>query len=75
MSVIETVDALAESQKVRLFDIYALGPFLLYAATRKAPLGRWTKRTLFVAGVMTIVYNWKRYRSLEATLKEAIQNV
>lgn len=74
-SGLSTMDSLAASQKVRLFDIYALGPVLLYAATRKAPLGRWTKRTLFVAGIMTIVYNWKRYRTVEQDLKKAVQNV
>jgi hypothetical protein len=68
-------DELAASQKVRLFDIYALGPALIYAATRKAPLGRWTKRTLFIAGVMTIVYNWKRYRSIKTDLEKAVANV
>lgn len=74
-SSLNTFDALAASQKVRLFDIYALGPVLLYAATRKAPLGRWTKRTLFVAGIMTIVYNWKRYRSIKTDLEKAVNNV
>ncbi len=79
MSAIESsltdFDALAASQKVRLFDIYALGPVLLYAATRKAPLGRWTKRTLFVAGIMTIVYNWKRYRSIKTDFEKVVNNV
>jgi hypothetical protein len=69
-SAMNEVDSLAATQKVRLFDVYALGPVLLYAATRKAPLGRWTKRTLFVAGVMTIVYNWKRYRTIKQDLEK-----
>jgi hypothetical protein len=68
------IDELAASQKIRLFDIYALGPVLIYAATRKTPLGRWTKRTLFVAGIMTIVYNWKKYRTIDADLKKAVQD-
>ena len=74
-SSVAEMDALAATQKVRLFDIYALGPVLLFAATRTKPLGRWTRRTLFVAGVMTIVYNWKKYRTVETDLKKAIQNV
>lgn len=69
------MDTLAAAQRVRLFDVYALGPVLLYAATRKAPLGRWTKRTLFVAGVMSIVYNWSKYRSISADLKKALPHV
>lgn len=74
-SGLSTMDTLAATQKVRLFDIYALGPILLYAATRKEKLGPWTKRTIFVAGVMTIVYNWKKYRTIEADLKTAVANV
>lgn len=69
------IDELAASQKVRLFDIYALGPVLIYAATRKEKLGRWTKRSLFVAGVMTIVYNWHRYRTIKNDLTKALENV
>ncbi len=79
MSIVDTalteMDTLAATQRVRLFDIYALGPVLLYAATRKAPLGRWTKRTLFIAGVMTIVYNWSKYRTIKTDLQKAVQSV
>lgn len=74
-SELTALDTLAASQKVRLFDVYALGPVLLYAATRKAPLGRWTKRALFTAGIMTIVYNWSKYRTIKQDLERAVNNV
>lgn len=70
MSAIENFDALAAAQPVRKFDIYALGPLMLYAATRKSKLGPWTRRSLFVAGCMTIVYNWKAYREASNVLKQ-----
>lgn len=73
-SPLQTIDELAATQKVRPFDTYALGPLLLFVATRKAPLGRWTKRTLFVAGIMNIVYNWSKYRTIKADLENVIQN-
>lgn len=72
-SLLTSFDELAATQKVRLFDVYFLGPFLLYASTRKGPLGNWSRRTLFVAGCMTVVYNWKRYRTIEADLKKAAE--
>lgn len=75
MSAIETFDSLAAAQKPRTFDSYVLGPFLIWAAFQKKPLGRWTRKTLFVAGAMTIVYNWKKYRNLPATVSEASKNV
>lgn len=68
MSVIEsglsTVDALAAATPPRRFDEYILGPFLIWAALQKKPLGKWTRKTLFVAGAFTVIYNWKKYRSL-----------
>lgn len=73
MSIYDTFDDLAKAQKVRLFDVYLLGPFLLYAATRKAPLGQWTKRTLFVAGCMTVIYNWRRYKTVKQDLASAVK--
>ena len=66
---------LANEQKVRVFDIYALGPLLIYAALQKKPLGTWTRRSLFVAGVFTLIYNYKKYQSLVPDLKKEIQNV
>lgn len=64
------IDALLKEQKVRAFDIYALGPFLIWYAMRSKSMGRWSRRTLFVAGVYTVIYNWKAYRALEAKAKE-----
>ena len=75
MSVYDSFDELAKTQKVRLFDIYFLGPFLLFASTRKGPLGRWSKRTLFVAGCMTVVYNWQKYKTIKSDLTEEVKRV
>lgn len=69
MPILDQIDTLASEQPRRKFDIYALGPFMLYAATRKKALGPWARRTLFVAGIMTIVYNWKAYREAVDVLK------
>ncbi len=70
MSVIESglqeIDALAANQTPRTFDSYLLGPFLIWASLQKKPLGRWTRKALFTAGAMTIVYNWKKYRTFGA---------
>lgn len=75
MSVYESFDTLAKTQKIRLFDIYFLGPFLLYAATRKGPLSKWSKRTLFVGGCMTVVYNWSKYRTVKEDLTKGLKDV
>lgn len=73
-TILQNVDTLAKEQKVRTFDIYALGPFLLYVATRKGALGAWSRRTLFVAGCMTIVYNWNKYKTMKTDLESALKD-
>lgn len=75
MSIIDDMDQITKDQKVRAFDIYALGPFLIWASLQKKALGPWSRKTLFVAGAMTLVYNWKRYRTMNADLKKAISDV
>ena len=63
------LDPLFAAQKVRLFDTYALGPFLIWYAMKSKGLGKWSRRTLFTAGIYTVIYNWKSYRAAEATLE------
>lgn len=62
------LDATLKSQKVRAFDVYALGPFMLWYAMKSKGMGSWPRRTLFVAGVMTIVYNWGNYRKVQESI-------
>lgn len=61
-----------KSQPVRAFDIYALGPFLVWAAMQKKPLGKWTRRVLFTAGVYTVIYNWKNYMEVKKMVEGRI---
>ena len=67
--ILARIESLAKSQKVRLFDIYALGPFLIYAALAKKP-GRWTRRMLLTSGIMTIAYNLGNYMNIKKELAE-----
>lgn len=64
----ETLDQLFAAQKVRLFDTYALGPFLIWYAMKSKSMDKWSRRTLFTAGIYTIIYNWKSYRDAEGYL-------
>lgn len=47
-------------QKVRLLDVFAIGPFLIYAGTRKE-LPNWVRSGLFIVGIGTIIYNGQNY--------------
>ena len=66
-------DELGKAQSVRLYDVFLLGPFMIWAATQSKPLPRWAKATLFVSGVATIIYNLNNYGRVEAVLQEQIR--
>lgn len=52
-----------KSQTVRLVDVFALGPFMVWAASRSS-LPPWARSVLALSGVATIVYNAHNYREL-----------
>lgn len=72
------LDSLLKSQKVRLFDTFALGPFMIWYAVKSKGMGSWSRRALFVSGCMTIVYNYDNYRKAKAWIetegKDALEN-
>ncbi len=69
------LDQLFASQKARLFDTYALGPFLIWYAMKSKSMGKWSRRTLFTAGIYTVIYNWKNYRAAQDYLATQAQAV
>jgi hypothetical protein len=49
-----------KTQTVRLFDVFILGPFMIWAGTQlKNDIAR---TAMIAAGAGTIVYNWQNYR-------------
>lgn len=77
MAPMTTLEAALENQKPRLFDMFALGPFMLWYALKsgKRTMGPWSRRALFVSGAMTIVYNWKNYQNIQAILTDKVNQV
>jgi len=58
-----------KTQAVRILDVIAFGPLMMYAATtRRIP--QWARTSLFIIGIGTIIYNWKNYRTVERITKE-----
>ena len=52
-----------KSQQVRLFDIWVLGPAMMYIASARR-LSQLQRVALFAAGAGTILYNWRNYAEL-----------
>ena len=69
MDILDNLETAMKSQKVRFFDIYALGPFMLWYSWKSKGMGSWPRRVLFVSGVYTVLYNLKNYRSIKADLE------
>ena len=46
-----------KGQLVRVFDVVALGPFMVGAGARAARLPTWARIALIAAGVGTVAYN------------------
>lgn len=49
-----------KSQRVRLLDVFLLGPFLMWAATRPT-LGATARQVLWWSGFATVLYNGANY--------------
>lgn len=58
---------MAKAQDIRLWDVYVLGPFLIWAASR-ALLPPWARTAMIAAGVGTVLYNAHTYMQ-EAELR------
>jgi len=50
-----------KSQSMRLFDIFFLGPFMLWYATQSRSMPDWARLILGVSGVTTTLYNGRNY--------------
>lgn len=69
MPTLDELDSILKSQKVRAFDVYALGPFMMWYAVRSKGMGPWSRRALFISGFMTMVYNYENYKRMKAWLE------
>ncbi len=53
-----------KSQGVRLVDVLLLGPFMIWAGSKKKLPG-WARAALLAAGVATVLYNLKNYQRIQ----------
>jgi len=56
----ESVKEYQKSQNIRLLDVFAIGPMMIYAGTFKQ-LPMWLRIGLIATGAATVVYNGKNY--------------
>lgn len=58
-------------QSVRLIDVFLLAPFMVYVANKSGSITRNEKLLLTVAGILTAVYNGRRYLDIKNNPVEA----
>jgi hypothetical protein len=67
------------SQNVRLIDVFALGPLMMWYAVRTSGMPEWARTALFASGALTVVYNGANWLAVErgerASLPEAPEDV
>jgi hypothetical protein len=56
-----------KAQKVRLFDVFVLGPAMVWAGYQLAP--KPIGKLISLAGLGTIAYNWENYQRVRKTEK------
>jgi len=60
------------TQKVRLLDIFGIGPLMIYAGVKAEDLPGWVRAGLVLFGGTTIAYNGANYLSVSDRAKERI---
>lgn len=56
-----TINELSKSQMIRLYDVFFIGPFMIYIGYKAKGLNNLEKYMLYGLGAATIYYNGKNY--------------
>lgn len=62
---------LGKSQRMRLADVFLLGPFMVWAGAQ-GRLPGWAKAVLIASGIATIVYNARNYQQISLLERTAL---
>jgi hypothetical protein len=60
------------TQKIRLLDIFGIGPLMIYAGVKAEDLPGWVRVALAMIGGTTIVYNGSNYLVVSEKQKERL---
>ena len=61
--------------KVRPFDRFLLGPFMIWYGLQSKKMGRWPRRVMIAGGMYQLLYAMKEYKSLMSAVKEGPSTV
>ena len=64
-----------EKLKKRPFDLYVVGPFMVWYGLRSKKMPKIARRMLVTAGLFQIGYAWKSYRELPGAVASKVKEV
>lgn len=56
-----TIQEYQKSQRIRLYDVFIIAPFLFYITFKKEPLRDWEKAGVGLIAAGTLLYNGRNY--------------
>lgn len=56
-----TVEEMSKSQNIRLIDMFFIGPFMIYFASKAKNVNNLERTVMYLLGGATILYNAKNY--------------
>lgn len=56
-----TINEYQKSQRVRLYDVFLLAPFLIYIGYKAKGLKDWERIGIYLVGFGTLIYNGNNY--------------
>jgi len=62
-----------KTQGVRLIDVFAIGPLMVYGGVAGKSLPDWARAGLFLSGVATIGYNGSNYLLRRDEMRMALE--
>lgn len=75
LNAIEKLEDLLSEVKTRPFDMYILGPFLIWYGLRSKIMPKLARKLLISAGIWQLYYNWNKIRQLPEAIRGAPEQV
>jgi len=60
------------AQQIRIFDVVALGPLMIYGGVKSKDLPGWARAALVTLGVTTIGYNGSNYMARKEEVRRQL---
>lgn len=71
---IKSIEAGIENVATRPFDMYVLGPFLIYYGLKSKTMPPLARKFIVTAGIWQLFYNWRKYREIPDNINKLLKN-